>query len=334
MPLLVTFQTLLNLDGQERANAYNEMTNCITLHEFLIEIKDHPNHSRRHDARSILYEIDNRIKGYQWRRLTPISTAPPPHTVPGTERQFKFEPSPAETENLWNNEAVFQTIPFTAGGLGQIAPRIRGLRCPPPALKPRHPTPDTPFIPLDNEIWTANLESRVDNMSITAEAGLNTLMSFGELSDVLGRSGPEIYLYDSPLHDTYLPMPEESPFLMGPVIDQTNPELQNMDTWPDLDIIDERVAPDNDPMSRIGRYHYLYILFSRVRELVTHPQVARCFVIVFRAPPGNYGPYSNDELANELLPTSDESRFQVLLFSIYYPHNVGVAIACVLTNIS
>jgi hypothetical protein len=317
VPLLVTFQTLLNLDGQERANAYNETTNCVTLHDFLIEIKNHPNHSRRQDARSILDEIDNRIKGYQWRRLTPTPAVPPPqYIVPGTEREFRFDPSPAEIENLWNSGAVFQTIPFTAGGSGQIAPRIEGLRRPPPALKPRHFIPDTPFIPLGNEIWTANLESRVDNMSITAEAGLNTLMSFGELSDVLDRPGPEMYLYDTPLDDTYMPMPEGCLFLRGPEIDETDPELQNMDIWPDLEIIDERVAPDNDPMSQVGRYHYLYILFSLVRELVTHPRVARKFAIVFRAPPGSYGPYSNEELVNELPPTNDESRFQVPLFSI------------------
>lgn len=321
VPLLVTFQTLLNLGGQERANAYNDTTNCITLHDFLIEIKNHPDHSRRHDARIILDEIDNRIKGYQWRRLTPTPAIPPPqYIVPSTERQFRFDPSLAEIENLWSSSAVFQKIPFTAGGPGQIAPRIAGLRRPPPALKPRHINiPDTPFIPLVNEVWTANLESRVDNTSITAEAGLNTLMSFGELSDVLGRPGPEIYLHDSPLHDTYIPMPEGCRFLRDPVVDGTDPELQNMDIWPDLEIIDERVAPDNDPLSRVGRYHYLYILFSRVRELVTQPRVARKFAIVFRAPPGTYGPYSNEELVNELPPTNDESRFSK---SFCFPFNI------------
>ncbi|KAH8145926.1 uncharacterized protein LAJ45_10068 [Morchella importuna] len=319
VPLLVTFQTLLNLDGQERANAYNETTNCITLHDFLIQIKNHPDHSRRHDARSILDEIDNRIKGYQWRRLTPTPAVPPQYIVPGTERQFRSDPSPAEIENLWSSGAVFQAIPFTAGGSGQIASSIEGLRCPPPALKPRHFIPDAPFIPPGNEIWTANLESRVDNMFITAEAGLNTLMSFGELSEVLGRPNPEMYLYDSPLHDTYLPMPEGCRFLTGPEIDETNPELQNMDIWPDLEIIDERVAPDNDPLSRVGRYHYLYILFSRVRELVTQPRVARRFAIVFRAPPDRYGPYSNEELVNELPPTNDEIELVIFWFSSLFP---------------
>lgn len=299
------YKPVWNSGDDVTAGQIAEQTGCLDLYAIICSISGNPNHNHRVDAINILEEFDRRQDGMQWNNVFSTPVRPEPETTE-QERQEVIErgdPTWEELDAIWNSGGFWQPVRRTGGGPGQRRPNTQGL--PLPEINPTSFAGTGGVIPIGNDELIQRFASRANNDSLLVTAGVTGLMSIGQIS-TQPRLDTKKLLWDEP-SETALPMPEDCRFLINDT-PHTDPTLNDRNRWPDLEIWDFRIGGRDCPLARISRDSYIYHICRLAREMAAHPDIAKRYVIVLRAPPGSYGQNSNDELVNEAPPTAQESQ--------------------------
>lgn len=187
----------------------------------------------------------------------------------------------------------------------------------PPMLDRYLPLPRVRFYPQfeNDRSWATGNPEFVNNE--TAVRWLDKFTASTGAKDavlnILGARGndrgldPPLIMRDDPL-EVVLRLPEQMPLIDGatPVTDQAK---QNEANWPLVEVYDSRAAGGSRVLSkRLLQTNYIMRFVTVVRRMVTNPEVAKKYAVIFRAHPSRYQDNTTEELIDEGPPTTEEGQ--------------------------
>lgn len=277
-----------------------------TSHDRIIEIvqeiaRGAGQHRHWIDAGNILQEYERRVQ-----RLEAIRLVPDPRRVdydyvaPKTLKVFKK-----------NQERIRDVDPMSDEE-GEDSQVIL-----PPMLDKYLPLPRVRFYPQfdGDRSWSTLNPEFVNN-----ETAVRWLEKFtanaaarAAVLDILGARGndrgldPPLITRDDPL-EVVLRLPERMPLIDG-ATPATNQAKQNEANWPLVEVYDSRAVGGSRVLSkRLLQTNYITGFVAAVRRMVTNPEVAKKYAVIFRAHPSRYQDNTQEELIDEGPPTTEEGQ--------------------------
>lgn len=310
----VTLLVRMQLDSEAGGTAL-----AATPHDRIIEIiteiaRGAGQHRHWVDARNILQEYEWRVQRQEDRQLIPDpQLVDYDYVAPKKLKIFK-----KGREKIRNMGKNMDPTSDEEGEVDQVAL--------PPMLDRYFPLPRVRFYPqFENDMsWSA-----VNPEFVSNETAVRWLEKFTQntaaraaVLNILGTRGndrgldPPPIMQDDPL-EMVLRLPEQMPLIDGatPATDQ---EKQNETNWPLVEVYDSRVAGGSRILSkRLLQTNYITRFIATVRRMVTNPEVAKKYAIIFRAHPSRYQDNTPEELINEGPPTTEEGQFNFFFSQIH-----------------
>lgn len=278
---------LAELGLNERAR---QESGARVLWEILQDVAGHPSHRHRQDARNIIEEVEARERGENEGLLIP-DPLPLPYLGADRLNPPYLRLRPDEEITIQDIQA---TLPRRLPDDDLPIPFIRVQRenagpAPDPAVDYEYNDDLGRWMPIDMV--------EAEQMRIGTDAAIN---AFGSIED----RGLLPYKYvDDPAEDV-LNMPDDCPFINAPTPPH-NERLLDQETWPALEIYDERRGANLGPISAT---HYIYKILAWARLRMAQPETARAYCMVFRGNPRRFQMDTDDEILDEPPPTSEEGK--------------------------
>lgn len=299
----VTLLVRMRLDSEAGGVPLN-----VTPHDRIMEIlgdiaRGPGQHRHWVDAANIIREYERRIQRQEDRILIPDPQLVDfNYVAPRKIKIFK-----KGLERIRNRERSAEPMSDEEGeGDQEIVPPMLDKYLPLPRVRfyPQFEN-DNSWMSLNPEFANSEtavrwLEKFTDNPG-AREAVLNILSTRG---NDRGLDAPPI-MRDDPL-ETVLRLPEQMPLIDG-ATPATDPGKQNEANWPLVEVYDSRVAGASRILSkRLLQTNYITRFFATVRRMVTNPEVAKKYAVIFRAHPSRYQDDTAEELIDEGPPTTAE----------------------------
>lgn len=279
----------LDPDPDDLEDDFQE-SGAVELWSILRDISQHPSHRHRQDARNIIEEVEARERGEDESLLIPDPLQRP---YMGDDRLFPPYPGPRPNQML-SLENIELGLPRRLPDDDLPIPFIwaRRVTTGPPAEEFEYNDE------MDRYLWDDLVGSRAYAAEVEGFLSAPGALDPGLL--------PYRYM-DDPAEDV-LNMPEDCPFITAPLPphDET---LLNQSLWPALEIYDERTVTGSRPLEASN---YIYKMLAWARQRMAQPETARSYCIVFRGNPRRYQVDTDDEIADEPPPTTEEGKYEYI----------------------